>query len=491
MGNRILKTFTNNIGYKILAVAFAFILWLVVYNLNDPVKTKTFTTTVSVTGKEAVVDMGKWPTIKESDKTVTFSVSAKRSYLSELDDSDFYADVDLSNIVVDKDDPNSATVKVDIGCTKYKHSITFNRGEHQIPVSIEEYMQKQFAVKVSLEGSVSGNRALGDNPEANPKVVKVGGPKSLVSEIASANVTVKVDENTIVADNQITDRGELIMLDENGDEVDMSKLDIDSQYKSVAISVDVLSTKEVPIKCSTTGSPAGGKSVLGVNLSEESVLIKGAAESLNSITSIDVGPIDITSATEDIKTSVDLSGYLPDNVSLVNSGKSKLSIDIQIETNATATLTLNSSNISYDGVSDGHKLSFATDKTSVVVSGTKSNIDKLSGMTLRGRIDVTGLDDGTHTVTVTPNLDNTEYTWGEIKVQVIISSENEDSSDTGDSNTGNTGNTGNIGSSGNTGSSGTAGDAGDTGTTGTGSSGSNTGSNSSESKAKTTNNDGI
>lgn len=486
MGNRILKTFTNNIGYKILAVAFAFILWLVVYNLNDPVKTKTFTTTVSVTGKEAVVDMGKWPTIKESDKTVTFSVSAKRSYLSELDDSDFYADVDLSNIVVDKDDPNSATVKVDIGCTKYKHSITFNRGEHQIPVSIEEYMQKQFAVKVSLEGSVSGNRALGDNPEANPKVVKVGGPKSLVSEIASANVTVKVDENTIVADNQITDRGELIMLDENGDEVDMSKLDIDSQYKSVAISVDVLSTKEVPIKCSTTGSPAGGKSVLGVNLSEESVLIKGAAESLNSITSIDVGPIDITSATEDIKTSVDLSGYLPDNVSLVNSGKSKLSIDILIETNATATLTLNSSNISYDGVSDGHKLSFATDKTSVVVSGTQSNIDKLSGMTLRGRIDVTGLDDGTHTVTVTPNLDNTEYTWGEIKVQVIISSENEDSSDTGDSNTGNTGNTGNIGSSGNTGSSGTAGDAGDTGTTG-----SNTGSNSSESKAKTTNNDGI
>ena len=432
MGNRILKTFTNNIGYKILAVAFAFILWLVVYNLNDPVKTKTFTTTVSVTGKEAVVDMGKWPTIKESDKTVTFSVSAKRSYLSELDDSDFYADVDLSNIVVDKDDPNSATVKVDIGCTKYKHSITFNRGEHQIPVSIEEYMQKQFAVKVSLEGSVSGNRALGDNPEANPKVVKVGGPKSLVSEIASANVTVKVDENTIVADNQITDRGELIMLDENGDEVDMSKLDIDSQYKSVAISVDVLSTKEVPIKCSTTGSPAGGKSVLGVNLSEESVLIKGAAESLNSITSIDVGPIDITSATEDIKTSVDLSGYLPDNVSLVNSGKSKLSIDIQIETNATATLTLNSSNISYDGVSDGHKLSFATDKTSVVVSGTQSNIDKLSGMTLRGRIDVTGLDDGTHTVTVTPNLDNTEYTWGEIKVQVIISSENEDSSDTGE-----------------------------------------------------------
>ena len=39
MGKKLLKTFTNNIGYKILAIAFAFILWLVVYNLNDPVKT--------------------------------------------------------------------------------------------------------------------------------------------------------------------------------------------------------------------------------------------------------------------------------------------------------------------------------------------------------------------------------------------------------------------------------------------------------------------
>ena len=117
MGKKLLKTFTNNIGFKILAIAFAFILWLVVYNLNDPVKTKTFTTTVTVTGRDSVVDKGLWPTIKDSEKTISFSVSGKRSYLNELDDSDFYANVDLANIIVDKDDTNKASVKVDIGCT--------------------------------------------------------------------------------------------------------------------------------------------------------------------------------------------------------------------------------------------------------------------------------------------------------------------------------------------------------------------------------------
>lgn len=429
MGKKILETFTNNLGFKILAVLFAFVLWIVVYNLNDPIKTKTFTTTVSITGKDAVVDMGKWPTIKDTDKTISFSVSGKRSYLNNLDDSDFYASADLSNLVISQDDPTSATIKVDIGCTKYKSSITFNGGDHTIPVEVDDYMQKQYEVKVSVSGELSGSKAIGDNPQANPRVVKVGGPEAIVSTISSANVSIKVDENTIVSDNQITDRGDLVLLDENGDEVDQSALDIDSQYSSIEVTVDVLSTKEVPLKCSYTGTPAGGKGVLGVTLSEESVELKGAAETLNNITSIDVGPVDISGATGDVKTSVDLTGYLPDGVSLVKSSKSKVNIEIQIETNATATMTLDSSNISYNGLSEDEKLTFATDKTSVIVSGTQSDIDTLSGSTLKGTIDVTGLSAGTHTVTVTLNLDDSKYTWGEIKVQIVI--EKEQSTDSG------------------------------------------------------------
>ncbi len=434
MGKKLVKTFTNNIGFKILAIALR-ILWLVVYNLNDPVKTKTFTTTVTVTGRDSVVDKGLWPPSRIRKRPSAFSVSGKRSYLNELDDSDFYANVDLANIIVDKDDTNKASVKVDIGCTKYRHSITFNGGDHMLPLSVEKYMQKQFEVKVSVIGSLSGAKALGNKPQANPKVVKIGGPESVVSTIASANVNIKVDDNTIISDNQITDRGDLTLIDDNGDEIDISKLDVDSQYQSIAVTVDVLSTKEVPIKCTTTGSPAGGKSVLGVELSEESVMLKGNAEALNNITSIDV-QIDISGATDDISTSVDLTGYLPDGVFIVNSYKAKLSIDIKVETNATSTMTLNSSNITYDGLEDGYTLTFVTDKSSVVVSGTQSDIDTLSGTTLKGKIDVTGLDAGTHTVTVKPNLDETKYTWGEIKVQIVIGRKGDGGGTTGTDGTG-------------------------------------------------------
>jgi len=42
MAKKILKTLVNNLGFKILAVVLAFILWLVVYNIDDPKKSKTF-----------------------------------------------------------------------------------------------------------------------------------------------------------------------------------------------------------------------------------------------------------------------------------------------------------------------------------------------------------------------------------------------------------------------------------------------------------------
>ena len=48
MKRNLLKSLTNNLGFKILAVIFAFTLWLVVYNIEDPTKTKTFSTNVTV-----------------------------------------------------------------------------------------------------------------------------------------------------------------------------------------------------------------------------------------------------------------------------------------------------------------------------------------------------------------------------------------------------------------------------------------------------------
>ena len=96
MAKKILKTLVNNLGLKILAVVLAFILWLVVYNIDDPKKSKTFTTNVTVENASAVTDMNKCYEVLDGTNTVTFTVTGKRSELEKLDDTDFSAVADMN-----------------------------------------------------------------------------------------------------------------------------------------------------------------------------------------------------------------------------------------------------------------------------------------------------------------------------------------------------------------------------------------------------------
>ena len=75
MAKKILKTLVNNLGFIILAVVLAFILWLVVYNFDDPKKSKTFTTNVTVENASAVTDMNKCYEVLDGTNTVTFTVT--------------------------------------------------------------------------------------------------------------------------------------------------------------------------------------------------------------------------------------------------------------------------------------------------------------------------------------------------------------------------------------------------------------------------------
>ena len=110
-------------------------------------------------------------------------------------------------------------------------------------------------------------------------------------------------------------------------------------------------------------------------------------------------------------------------MSLVDSSDASVDVVVRIESNATANMTLNSSDISYTGLADGQKLTFGVDKTAVVVSGNESDIDRIKDSTLKGTIDVSGLSAGQHTVVVKLDLDDSKFTWGEIKIAVTITDE--------------------------------------------------------------------
>ena len=104
MAKKILKTLSNNIGFKLLAVALAFILWVFVYNIDDydPVKTRKFTVKVTVVNTESLEDKNLCYEVANNTGIVTFSVTDKRSVLDSLTDKDFTATADLSEISIEQ-----------------------------------------------------------------------------------------------------------------------------------------------------------------------------------------------------------------------------------------------------------------------------------------------------------------------------------------------------------------------------------------------------
>ena len=81
------KKLTNNLGLKILAALFAFILWVVVINVDEPVRTVPYTASVKTENEDYITSNGKYFELLDGNNTVTFNVSAKRTYQEKLTNS--------------------------------------------------------------------------------------------------------------------------------------------------------------------------------------------------------------------------------------------------------------------------------------------------------------------------------------------------------------------------------------------------------------------
>ena len=92
------KRLTNNWGLKLFSIIFAILLWLVVVNVDNPVKTNTFDNIpVKLQNTNLVTDEGLVYEVLDSTDTVTVSVSAPRSYLELLSKDDIVAVADFNN----------------------------------------------------------------------------------------------------------------------------------------------------------------------------------------------------------------------------------------------------------------------------------------------------------------------------------------------------------------------------------------------------------
>ncbi len=415
MLKKILKKLTNNLGFKLLAVLFAFAMWLVVYNIDDPSSSKNFTATVTIQNAQSVSDMNKCYEVVDGTGTVSFRVTAKRSILEKLDYSDFTAIADMSLMNV-SDDGTEGSVPIAISANNYTSSVKVSGLTKYLKVSLEDLQEKQFVITADTKGKVADGFTLGDVSVSNPNVIKVSGPASVVGQISKVVATIDVSGMSVdISDNVVP-----VFYDEDDKTVDTTKLTLSSN--TVTVSAKILSTKEVPIHFNTSGTPADTYSVVEITSDPETVQIKGSSSVLNPISSLEIPEevLNVDGANKDITTSIDISEYLPDGVSLTKNSQATVSVTIRIEPYTTQNYNIPVSNISVNGLDDNYNLAFGQTTVSAAVSGMSSDLSSLNANSIKGSIDVSSLGEGTHTVDVTLTLDADKFVQQATTTDVTI-----------------------------------------------------------------------
>lgn len=419
MVRRVWKVITNNFGLKLLAALFAVILWLVVVNIDDPKLSQRFSASVVIENADYLTSQGKYFEVLDDSNTIVFTVTAKRSYLEKLSNTDFKAVANMENAAIDNE-TGIGKVPIEVTALRYSSLVTISKATQNLEIALDELAQQQYIVTVDTTGTLPEDCALGD-VTVSPNLLKVSGPQSVVNQID--HVTASIDVTNMTED--VVASVIPVLYDADGNVIDKNNLTLN--MSTVTVTVHILDTKAVTLMFNVTGTPADGYAYMDMEYEPQTITIKGTASSLNNVTMVNIpeSALDISGARADITQVIDVSEYLPAGVMMADKEESKVTVTVHIARLATKTVNIFPSSVQVLNLQDGYKLSFDSSVIRVALSGVESDIAALDASSIVASIDAGQLTPGTHEVELVLDLDENIY-HEPVTVSVTVSEDTAD-----------------------------------------------------------------
>lgn len=400
MINRMKEFIMKDLGWKLLSVAIAIVLWFIVINIENPPESRSYSVPITFENIDAVNDAGYVVTnIDEyAGANVTVRVRAQRLALDRLSQNrhNITAVVDLSKTVASSTVSASQAVSVDIKLPSALGSSydIISRSRTYVELDIERAISKSIRVNTYTEGSVREGSIV-SSTSVSPVSVVVTGAESAVEKVASVSASVSIDS----AEHSFESEAVPTAYDEAGNAVTGVSINPDE----VRINVSVNRIKNISLRADTVGEPMDGYLVSRIRVTPESIEAVGSAEALDGLSQIELPLVDISGRYSTVTEVYDIRDYLPQGVSLRNSSMTNVSVnvDISAESIETRTFDLQSAALAIVGSpAAGTTAEVRRETLRVAVSGTTENLNRLEGSTIAGSLDINGLAEGSHRVSV-------------------------------------------------------------------------------------------
>ena len=381
--------FYHNIGIKLLSVVIAFIIWIMVVNIDDYMVTKTILKVpVEVTNEDAITDIGKVYELDE-DAFVDVVVKGPRSIVETMTASDIDAYIDLELL----SQTDAAQVFVSPRKALLRTKLTMTPAKTQIKVKLEELVEEALNITVNILGTPADGYAV-ISKSTTPNIITVSGAKSAVAKIKSAQVTVNVDG----ASSDVQTKVNPVLFNSDGETI--SAKSVTTSETEVEANVTIGKTKTVPVKVETFGNVKEGFTVLGVEYQPDEMLIAGDEESLSKVSEILIKDININGVASNYETTVVANDYLPEGVKTVEDG-AEIMITVSVEEFVSKELTILTQNVKLAGESENYSYQIVEIvNPKIDLKGLSEELGTMSVLKLSPTCDVSELTPGEHEIEI-------------------------------------------------------------------------------------------
>ena len=394
------KKIANDLSLKILSVAIAILIWLLVVNADNPIGTKSFVIGDVQLLNEAYLDAdGKMCMQDDKQESIRVTIKTNRKTLDRITASDIKAVADLQQAVSLNTDP--VMVPITVSCDKVLPD-NIEVTPQNLSIHIEDKDTQEFVVNVTTNNTKPDKGYEVGTLTSNPEKLKITGPTSLINKIDKVNASVDVDG----ASEDVTEETDVKIIDKNGEEftdTDMAYLNI----SKVSVTARLWKVRpEVRIKAEYEGTPADGYEVESISTTPNVISVAGSDDALsaleeqNNTITIPSSATDVSGKDSDYEVKINISDYLSQGLKLTSDSSEDVFVRVNILPQGSSVCEVPTKNIKVENAPESMQVAFDTAKIEIRIKKTEEDLSDLKESDIKASIDLKDKTEGSFEVPV-------------------------------------------------------------------------------------------
>lgn len=391
----------KNLMVKLVCLLLSFGLWIYISNIENPIKQYTITNIPVQIVNLDVLKEDNLTLAPDQNFTISLTIQGTSINIYSINKSQFTVVANLSNYTLKLGD-NSIPVEI----TNSPNNVNIkNNGVLRINIKLENITEKTMPVKSELNVTTS-NSTYVKNISFSTNQITVSGPEETVNEVSKLVV-----RGNVTANNSTTTASfPVVAVDSSGNVVN----DVVLSTNNVQTTITVEKGKLVPIKVQTTGELRAGLTLENIIANPNTIKILGSESVLDSTNEILSEPINLNSITgnETIITNL----IVPRNITLLPN-ENEINVDVKVsgadENNSENVINGNTETtktfeipITIEGNLSGYTANLSSNTVTVVLKGTKKELDNLQASNLSCKVDISKLTKEGGVVSPTVDINN-------------------------------------------------------------------------------------